>query len=228
MDAFWDTLLKVDGTTGSAATGLSSDVVQEEGKSPEEVNLACPTVVPDAAAQSSTAPTPPQKINVTHNILDSVNQASNARIAVAHAWVDEGLYARDQYIFLATDPRRLMGAMMVNATEKLHQENGELLKLADTHRKTISTLSVEVEEEKRKREKEKEKTRNMKKWEDRIKEEGKQKRKLLHDEITTLKKNQELGRSTFQPLQDEMVDLQRDLQAKIDAESRAVQELTKE
>ncbi|GAB2286456.1 hypothetical protein Dimus_020858 [Dionaea muscipula] len=30
MDAFWDTLPRVDGTTGSIAVGLSADVVQEE------------------------------------------------------------------------------------------------------------------------------------------------------------------------------------------------------
>ncbi|GAB2275793.1 hypothetical protein Dimus_010543 [Dionaea muscipula] len=88
-----------------------------------------------------------------------------------------------------------------NWDQKLHRENGELLKLAGTHRNTTSLMSVEVEEEKKKREKAKEKTKNFKKWEEEVKEEENKKRKQLHDEI--------------------------DLQAKVDVESRTVQELNK-
>ncbi|GAB2276279.1 hypothetical protein Dimus_011010 [Dionaea muscipula] len=149
LDVFWDTLPKVDGTIGSTAAGLSSEVIQEEAvqkeesvqakstetssvlpttfnqplellkaptlskgkdKAPMEVNPACPTVVPDLAAQpSSEAPTPPEKISETRSILDSINQTPDARIAAAYAWVDQGLYPRDQYILLATDPKRLRG-----------------------------------------------------------------------------------------------------------------------
>ncbi|GAB2268014.1 hypothetical protein Dimus_002992 [Dionaea muscipula] len=191
MDAFWDTLPRVDDTTSSTAAGLSPD-----GKGPAKVDPSCPTGVPTSAAQTSlTTPTPPQNLKVQRSILDSVNEVPDARIAASYAWVDEGIYPRDNEILLATDPRRLRGAMMVNLTEgqKLHRENGELLKQADTHKNLISSLSVEVEEEKRKREKVEEKTRNMKRWED----------------------------------EEDIANLQRDLQGKIDAESRFVQELSK-
>ncbi|GAB2299213.1 hypothetical protein Dimus_033284 [Dionaea muscipula] len=106
--------------------------------------------------------------------------------------------------------------------QKPHRENGELLKQVDSHRTTISALSVEVEKEKRKREKAEEKTKNIKRWEERVREEEKQKRKTLHDEIVTLKRNQEMDRSVRQQLQDDIFYLKRDLQGKIDAESRAV------
>ncbi|GAB2294663.1 hypothetical protein Dimus_028859 [Dionaea muscipula] len=204
LDALWDTLPKVDGTAGSTAVGLSPDVIQEEavqkkesaqekaaetssilpttdvnqppemtqsttphedkGKAPVEVNPTYPTVVPELAAQpSTTTPTPPQKINVSRSILDSINQTPDPRIATAYAWVDEDL-------------RRLRGTMMVNTTEETllywhldrissrrrickqrrkvreasaygqqhYRENGELPKLVDTHRKTISTLSMKA------------------------------------------------------------------------------------
>ncbi|GAB2281435.1 hypothetical protein Dimus_016024 [Dionaea muscipula] len=36
MDAFWDTLPKVDGTTGSTATGLAIEGRQEEGVQQQE------------------------------------------------------------------------------------------------------------------------------------------------------------------------------------------------
>ncbi|GAB2268013.1 hypothetical protein Dimus_002991 [Dionaea muscipula] len=191
MDAFWDTLPRVDDTTSSTVVGLSPD-----GKGPAKVDPSCPTGVPTSAAQTSlTTPTPPQNLKVQRSFLDSINEVPDARIAASYAWVDEGIYPRDNEILLATDPRRLRGAMMVNLTEgqKLHRENGELLKQADTHKNLISSLSVEVEEEKRKREKVEEKTRNMKRWED----------------------------------EEDIANLQRDLQGKIDAESRSVQELSK-
>ncbi|GAB2268592.1 hypothetical protein Dimus_003547 [Dionaea muscipula] len=96
-----------------------------------------------------------------------------------------------------------------NWGQKLHRENGELLKQADAHRTTISQLSVEVEEEKRKREKAEERIRNFRKWEKEVKEEEKKKRKMLHDEIATMKKNQEIGRSATQKLQDDIENLQK-------------------
>ncbi|GAB2290029.1 hypothetical protein Dimus_024323 [Dionaea muscipula] len=79
--------------------------------------------------------------------------------------------------------------------QKLHKENEELLKQADTHRNIISKLSVEVEEEKRKREQAEEKTMKFRKWEE--------------------------------ELQEDMANLQRDLDAKVASESRAIQELNK-
>ncbi|GAB2288656.1 hypothetical protein Dimus_022976 [Dionaea muscipula] len=69
------------------------------------------------------------------------------------------------------------------------------------------------------------KVKERKKWEDNLKEEEKRKRKILHDEIAQLKKVQELDRSTCQQLQEDIVDLRRELQGKINAESRATREL---
>ncbi|GAB2284081.1 hypothetical protein Dimus_018557, partial [Dionaea muscipula] len=145
-----------------------------------EVYPAFRTAVPESTAQSSATPTPPQKMNLQRGILNLINQAPKARIAAAYIWVNEGLFPRDQDILLATNPKRLQGAMMVNATE-----------------------------------------------EEDLREEEKKKRKFLHDEIATLKKNQEIGRYTLQQLQDDKSNLQRDLQAKVDAKRRAVQELSK-
>ncbi|GAB2271394.1 hypothetical protein Dimus_006233, partial [Dionaea muscipula] len=157
MDAFWDTLLRIDGTTGSTVAGLSPDVRQEEavqkqektasyedkGKALVEVNPSCPTGVTASAAQtSSTTPTPPQNLKVQRSILDSVNQTPDARIAAAYAWMDEGLYPRDNEILLATDPRRLRGDMMVNQTEMLK----ERLELNKKKRKDLTNVLNEYEE----------------------------------------------------------------------------------
>ncbi|GAB2270141.1 hypothetical protein Dimus_005049 [Dionaea muscipula] len=50
--------------------------------------------------------------------------------------------------------------------QKLHRENGELLKQVDMHKTLISSLSVEVEEEKRKREKAEKKSETIKELRD--------------------------------------------------------------
>ncbi|GAB2286457.1 hypothetical protein Dimus_020859 [Dionaea muscipula] len=79
--------------------------------------------------------------------------------------------------------------------QKSHQENGELLKQADTPRTTISALSVEVEErEEKKREGRGEDKEYEEMRRESVGEEEKQKRKTLHDEIATLKRNQEMDR----------------------------------
>ncbi|GAB2285843.1 hypothetical protein Dimus_020283 [Dionaea muscipula] len=111
--------------------------------------------------------------------------------------------------------------------QKLHRENGELLKQADKHKTLISSLSVEVEEEKRKREEAEKKLKERKKWEEDLKEEERKKRKPLHDEIAQLKRNQEHGRSTSQQPQEDIANLQREMREKIDAQSRVVQELSR-
>ncbi|GAB2284152.1 hypothetical protein Dimus_018619 [Dionaea muscipula] len=138
---------------------------EDKGKAPMEVDPACLTIAPDLVAQpSSTTPTPTQKINVTRNILDSVNQALDARIAAAYAWVDEGLYVRNQDILLATDPRRLRGAMMVNVTEELSkvqsaQKSAE--KMLTTQNETIKELRAKNQSLKERVELNKKKRRDM-------------------------------------------------------------------
>ncbi|GAB2265769.1 hypothetical protein Dimus_000805 [Dionaea muscipula] len=135
MDAFWDMLPKVDDATGSTAVGLSPKVVQEEALQEKEG-------VKEKSAETSSVPTttvanqPPELLQRTTTIKDkgktseevgpAFNQAPDSRIATAYAWVDEGLYARDQDILLAIDPRRLRGAMMVNATEQLQDDIANL------------------------------------------------------------------------------------------------------
>ncbi|GAB2292659.1 hypothetical protein Dimus_026896 [Dionaea muscipula] len=292
MDAFWDTLLRVDDTTDSTSAGLALEGGQEErlqqqesiqersaetssvllttevnqpstllkepatnvdkGKAPVEINPSCPTVVPDTVAKTSLiTPLPPTDVRLSCNILDSINQSVEERIAATYAMVDDELYPRDHIILLGTELRRLMGAMMVNVAEvkkfqekekewkmveerlqelekkrdkrekeyqqrvaelrevstwgqKLHRENGEILKQDDTHKTLISSLSIEVEEEKRKREEVEKKMKDRKKWEENFNEEERKKRKPLHDEIAKLKRNQEHDRSTSQQLQEDI------------------------
>ncbi|GAB2271191.1 hypothetical protein Dimus_006035 [Dionaea muscipula] len=67
--------------------------------------------------------------------------------------------------------------------QKLHCENGELLRQADSHRTTVSSFSIEIEEKKRKREEIEKKVKERKRWEEDLKEEERKKRKPLHDEI---------------------------------------------
>ncbi|GAB2294730.1 hypothetical protein Dimus_028925 [Dionaea muscipula] len=158
LDAFWDMLPRVDGTSGSTVTGLLLEVRQEEvvqlqetiqvmavetssvlptqeehqssqllseivpevdkGKAPVGIDPACLTSVPTSTAQPSTStPSPSQGVKASRSILDSINQTMDARIAASYAWVDEGLFPRDNEILLGTDPRRLRGAMMVNLAE---------------------------------------------------------------------------------------------------------------
>ncbi|GAB2289926.1 hypothetical protein Dimus_024225 [Dionaea muscipula] len=231
----------------SKSASLSSQHDEEEsainvnkGKAPVEVNPSCPTVVQETATKtSSTTPLTPTDVRLSCCILDSINQSVEERIVVAYAMVDNGLYPRDHAILLGTEPRRLRGAMMVNVAEvielreastwgrKIHHENGQLLKQVDTHNTLISSPSIEVEEEKRNREELENKMKHRKKWEESLKEEEKKKRKPLHDEIAQLKRNQEHDRSISQHLQEDITNLQREMQSKIDAESRVVQELSK-
>ncbi|GAB2265878.1 hypothetical protein Dimus_000909 [Dionaea muscipula] len=103
-----------------------------------------------------------------------------------------------------------------------------LPRVDDTTGSTTAGLALEeVEEENRKREELEKKMIDRKKWEESLKEEEKKKRKPLHDEIAQLKGNQEHDRSTSQQLQEDIENLQREIQGKIDAEGRAVQELSK-
>ncbi|GAB2290397.1 hypothetical protein Dimus_024675 [Dionaea muscipula] len=136
LDAFWDTLPRVDGTFGSTVAGLSSELRQEDvvqlqeivqtmaaetssvlptqeehqssqllseivlevdnGKAPVEVDPACLTGVSASAAQTSTStPSPPQGVKVSRSIMYSLYQTVDAGIAASYAWVDEGLYLRD-------------------------------------------------------------------------------------------------------------------------------------
>ncbi|GAB2268124.1 hypothetical protein Dimus_003103 [Dionaea muscipula] len=121
-----------------------------EGKAHVEVNPTCPTAFPDPTTQPSSAtPTPPQKINVSRSILDSINQTPDTRIAVAYVWVDEGLYPRDQDILLATDPRRLRGAMMVNVIEQ-----AEDFQTKEKEWKSLEERFKEMEKKRDEREKE--------------------------------------------------------------------------
>ncbi|GAB2278949.1 hypothetical protein Dimus_013619 [Dionaea muscipula] len=85
-----------------------SATFKEKGKGPVEIEPSCATGVPASTAEASTTtPSPPQNLKVSRNILDSVNQTPDARIMTSYAWVDEGLYPRDNEILLATDPRKL-------------------------------------------------------------------------------------------------------------------------
>ncbi|GAB2271179.1 hypothetical protein Dimus_006023 [Dionaea muscipula] len=119
MDAFWDILPRVDGAAGFTVTGLSPDVIQEEVVQEKE------SVQAQTPETSSILPTnaqnqPPELLKETTPSEDkgkALVETLDARIVVAYEWVDEGLYLRDHDILLVADPRRLRGAMMVNALE---------------------------------------------------------------------------------------------------------------
>ncbi|GAB2283693.1 hypothetical protein Dimus_018189 [Dionaea muscipula] len=227
LDAFWNTLTRVDGTSGSTTVGLSLEVRQEEVVQLQET-------IQIKAAETSFILLTQEEHQSSQLLSETVSEvdkgkapvevdpacltgvsASAAQTSTSTPSHPKGLYPRDNEILLSTDPRRLRGAMMVNLVE------------VDGFKTTISALFVEVEEEKRKREEAEKKVKERKKWEADLKEEEKQKRKEPHDEIAQqLKRVQELDRSTCQQLQEDILDLRRELQGKIDAESRATRELS--
>ncbi|GAB2283945.1 hypothetical protein Dimus_018427, partial [Dionaea muscipula] len=154
MDAFWDTLHEVDGTSSSTAAGLSQEVRLEEVVQMQE------TIQTRTSETSSVLPTneenqSPQLLqeSVVHKdkAKDSMEvdpsgpmgvPAQDERIAASYAWVDEGLYPRDIEILLATDPWRLRGAMMVNLTARFKK----LEKKRDEREKEYQKQMIELKE----------------------------------------------------------------------------------
>ncbi|GAB2283946.1 hypothetical protein Dimus_018428 [Dionaea muscipula] len=75
----------------------------------EVMDAFCDTLHEVDGTSSSTAAGLSQEVRL--------EETPDERIAASYAWVDEGLYPRDNEILLATDPQRLSRAMMVNLRE---------------------------------------------------------------------------------------------------------------
>ncbi|GAB2296620.1 hypothetical protein Dimus_030730, partial [Dionaea muscipula] len=161
-------------------------------------------------------------VRLSRSILDSINKSVEERIATAYAMVDDGLYPRDHAILLGTEPRRLSGSMMVNAAETICQQ-AENMQEKEKEWKMLEERFKELEKKRDEREKEyQQKMIELKEasaWGQKLHREN--------GELQKQARNQELDRSTSQQLQENIDDLRRDLQSKVDAESRAVQELHK-